>query len=243
MVWRVFDVTFCSVSLRFDHAQLNDSSSSVDGSQYGARLGRKRTVYVCTRSKRSGRKKKKKKKKTKATVKRKVGARIETQFDPRYEKEAPAEVGSPRVHLTWMRWQALSNMFSCTRALALSLIAYIMRSPRARGAFLGPSSPLISREELIHWSLRSTSIMTRLEVPFEDAISWRIDLEQSISHKRYAERESLVSYIHNNWTYRKYLIRKKTCDEWIKNVKDILIFHSYSFVTYKIFIYAYIMRV
>jgi len=40
----------------------------------------------------------KKKKKTKAALKRKVGARIETQFDPRYE--APAEVGSPRAHLT-----------------------------------------------------------------------------------------------------------------------------------------------
>ena len=26
-----------------------------------------------------------------------------------------AEVGSPRAHLTWMRWQALSHMFSCTR--------------------------------------------------------------------------------------------------------------------------------
>ncbi|TGZ52906.1 Uncharacterized protein DBV15_10363, partial [Temnothorax longispinosus] len=45
-----------------------------------------------------GRNKMKKKKKTKAALKRKVGARIETQFDPRYE--APAEVGSPRAHLT-----------------------------------------------------------------------------------------------------------------------------------------------
>ncbi|KYQ51421.1 hypothetical protein ALC60_09476 [Trachymyrmex zeteki] len=40
------------------------------------------------------------KKKTKAALKRKVGTRIETQFDPRYE--APAEVGSPRAHLTHM---------------------------------------------------------------------------------------------------------------------------------------------
>lgn len=45
-----------------------------------------------------GRNKMKKKKKMKAALKRKVGARIETQFDPRYE--VPAEVGSPRAHLT-----------------------------------------------------------------------------------------------------------------------------------------------
>lgn len=43
-------------------------------------------------------KKREEKKKTKAALKRKVGGRIETQFDPRYE--APAEVGSPRAHLT-----------------------------------------------------------------------------------------------------------------------------------------------
>lgn len=69
----------------------------VDGLQYEARLGRKRT-YVDERvtGKEIGRNKKKKK--TNAALKRKVGARIEMQFDPRYE--APAEVGSPRAHLT-----------------------------------------------------------------------------------------------------------------------------------------------
>jgi len=80
------------------------------------------------------------KKKTKAALKRKVGARIETQFDPRYE--APAEVGSPRAHLTWMRWQALSDIFSCTRALALSLIACINAFPACTRRLSGlPLSP------------------------------------------------------------------------------------------------------
>ncbi|KYM96726.1 hypothetical protein ALC62_12518 [Cyphomyrmex costatus] len=46
-------------------------------------------------------------KKTKAALKRKVGARIETQFDPRYE--ASAEVGSPRAHLTEV------SSFLCSR--------------------------------------------------------------------------------------------------------------------------------
>jgi len=104
------------------------------GPQYEARLERSAACVRRRESERECRNKMKKKKKTKAALKRKVGARIETQFDPRYE--APAEVGSPRAHLTWMRWQALSNMFSCTRALAPSLIACIMRFPRARGAFL-----------------------------------------------------------------------------------------------------------
>lgn len=74
----------------------------VDGPQYGARLERKRTVRVYDGGWRKrggrGRRNKMKKKKKKAALKRKVGARIETQFDPRYE--APAEVGSPRAHLT-----------------------------------------------------------------------------------------------------------------------------------------------
>lgn len=70
-----------------------------DGPQYGARLERKRTVRACGRGWATGKgDRMKKRKKTKAALKRKVGARIETQFDPRYE--APAEVGSPRAHLT-----------------------------------------------------------------------------------------------------------------------------------------------
>lgn len=70
----------------------------VDVSQYGARLKRKRTAEGARRRGDGRNKMKKKKTKTKAALKRKVDARIETQFDPRYE--APAEVGSPRAHLT-----------------------------------------------------------------------------------------------------------------------------------------------
>ena len=119
------------------------------GPQYEPRLERKRTVRACVRAcvrKRIKRKpgkggsRNKMKKKTKTALKRKVGARIETQFDPRYE--APAEVGSPRAHLTWMRWQALSDMFSCTRALALSLIACINAFPACTRRLSGlPLSP------------------------------------------------------------------------------------------------------
>ncbi|EGI65432.1 hypothetical protein G5I_06103 [Acromyrmex echinatior] len=61
------------------------------------------------------------KKKTKAALKRKVGARIETQFDPRYE--APAEVGSPRAHLTYNNVESIKE-YKCTDIVSLQMKAW-----------------------------------------------------------------------------------------------------------------------
>ncbi|KYN13090.1 hypothetical protein ALC57_14773 [Trachymyrmex cornetzi] len=76
-----------------------------------------------------------KKKKTKAALKRKVGARIETQFDPRYE--APAEVGSPRAHLTYNNVESI-NEYKC--------VSSFLCSRRVRTQHHSPSSYLASRK-------------------------------------------------------------------------------------------------
>lgn len=219
---------------RSSRARLNDFSF-VDGPQYGARLERERTVRAWggERGKGDGRSKMKKKKKTKAALKRKVGARIETQFDPRYE--APAEVGSPRAHLTWMRWQPLSDMFSCTRALAPSLIAYIMRSPRARGAFLDLSSslPLLAA----YFQRGTHSAFLKLDIDYSvsrDTIRGRdfvtnrsraVDFEQAAAHEMPDTRSLIRSCVYNNKTYNFMITQRNRNFKWVKKCLKYLTFN------------------
>ncbi|KYN40639.1 hypothetical protein ALC56_04948 [Trachymyrmex septentrionalis] len=102
------------------------------------------------------------KKKTKAALKRKVGARIETQFDPRYE--ASAEVGSPRAYLTYFNTKIYaqkcsSSAFAAKRRIfrtknesivylgvSLSCVSSFLCSRRVRTQHHSPSSYLASRK-------------------------------------------------------------------------------------------------
>lgn len=93
------------------------------------------------------------------------------------------------AHLTWMRWQALSDMFPRTRALAPSLIACIMPSPRARGAFLLPlpssSASLIFRE----WNSFKTFLTLDYNACLARSHSWMRFRDESILSSRLRIRE------------------------------------------------------